>query len=154
MEIEVSFIWLVMGLVMVALEVFAISGVGLLFAGLGALMVGLLLEVGYIAPDNISVQLVAFFGFTAAWTGMLWKPLQKMLKGKHADKQGYSDMVGHTATVAGKPLVKGGIGQASWSGTIMTCKLDDSSDVVEVPIGAPVEITAVVGSMLVVKPKS
>ncbi len=142
--------WLMIGALLIFLEIAFIQGIGLLFAGLGAICVGAVLTAGM--TKDVTEQFIMFFVFTAIWTGLLWKPLKNFIKGKNS---GYSDMVGSTAIIYGEDLARGKTGSVKWSGTIMNCKLDNnysSGDIIA--LDTEVIITEVSQGILIVRPSS
>jgi len=148
-----AFLWLLFGVVTILAEVLAVApGVGLLFSGLGALCVSLLL---YSLPDtgmSLVGQLTWFLGFTVAWAVLLWKPMKRWRM--PSSKSGtYHNIVGDRATVAGGGLVKGQVGQVAWSGTLMNAELAPAVTVATLPVGAVVEVVAVQGNTFIVQPK-
>lgn len=148
-ELSPTVIWMLAGALMIALEIMALPGIGFLFAGLGALTVGVCLMLGVIV-ETIP-QFSVFFIATAIWTAILWKPIKKMMRGKDS---GFSDMVGSTAVVFGDALQPGKYGQVKWSGTIMKCELQSSgNDGGAVEPGTEVTITRVEQGVLHVKVK-
>lgn len=142
-------LWLCFGVVCFVVEALIVTGVGFLFAGLGALTVGSLLAL---YPDISSLQQwILFFSISSLWAVILWKPLLRFRSKQGA--AGYQNMVGDVAYIAASGLKKGSIGEASWSGTIMRAKLADHAHVEELAGGAQAVITAVEGNVLVVKAK-
>ena len=144
-------IWLIAGVLMLVAEALGISGVGLLFAGLGALTLGALLEWGYVAPDDTLMQFIYFLGFTATWTLALWRPMRRFYSNRSGS--GYKNMVGDIAYVGEAGLAKNHAGEVTWSGTIMKAMLADELDIEKLDAGAAVEIMRVHGATLIVKPK-
>ena len=145
------YIWLIIGVGLLALEAFGLPGVGFLFAGLGALTVGLLLEMGLLAPAAYLWQITALFLFTACWTLLLWKPLQKF-RLRVKQKPAYDNLIGALATVHGAPLQPGRQGQVAWSGTFLQAELAPSVKE-EMPVGARVVIEEARGALVIVSPK-
>ncbi len=142
--------WLIAGAFFIFLEIAVLEGIGFLFAGLGAISVGAVLVSGRVMEPTH--QFMLFFALTGVWTGLLWKPLKKFLKGKNG---GYNDMVGSTAIVYGEDLAKGKTGKVKWSGTIMKCKVDtDYSLEGPIPLNTEVVITEVSQGILIVRPSS
>jgi membrane protein implicated in regulation of membrane protease activity len=142
--------WLMIGALLIFLEIAFIQGIGLLFAGLGAICVGAILSAGM--AEELTSQFIMFFIFTAIWTGLLWKPLKNFIKGKNS---GYSDMVGATAIVYEEDLTRGKIGKVKWSGTIMKCKLEDDFSLQEkIALDTEVIIIKVSHGILIVRPAS
>ncbi len=151
MNIPAELVWLILGTLAVLAEVLAVApGIGLLFSGLGALCVGLLLYSLPTTDFSLLGQVTWFLGFTVLWAVALWKPLKRW-RMPSARGQTYSNMLGERATVAGDGLRKGETGQVAWSGTIMNAMLAPEVTVTLLPAGATVEIVAVRGTMLIVK---
>jgi len=143
---NVTYLWLIAGAILVIAEFIILPGVGFLFAGLGAIITGALLEFGLIGGPMI--PWVVFFVATLAWTLILWKPL-KNYKLNHGEAAQFSDVIGKKAVLL-KPLAPGMTGQARWSGTIMNAKLDPNNTATLME-GTEVTITRVEGNVLVVK---
>ncbi len=144
-----SSIWFIVGGLFILLEITAVTGIGLLFAGLGAITVGAALEAGWI--ESLLVQFLVFFLSTSVWTAVLWKPLKSFVEGKDA---GFDDMVGSTAIVFGKAIPSGGKGEVKWSGTIMKCKYEpDTGDSSSIEPDTEVVISRVSKGVLIVKDK-
>lgn len=142
-------LWLAFGVACFVIEALVVSGVGFLFAGLGALTAGSILTA---MPETTSLQQwVAFFVASGLWALFLWKPLQKFY-GK-TKNDGYKNIVGDTAYIAANGLKKGETGEATWSGTIMKARLADDANVNELTGSTQVVIHAVAGNVLIVKPR-
>lgn len=152
MELSVTYLWLIAGVVMLAAEALGASGVGLMFGGLGCFTVGAMLTAGMLSDEATLAQWIVFFLATVLWAAILWKPLSRFYSGKN--KAGYSNMVGETAYVGSNGLKKGHVGEATWSGTIMKAQLADDANVPALEAGAQVTITDVKGVTLTVKPKA
>ena len=99
MELSPSIIWLLAGSILIAFEVTILSGVGLLFAGLSAICVGVALITGWI--ERPTVQFITFFLLTGFWATALWRPLKNFMK---SPQSGFDDMVGSIAVVCGDPI--------------------------------------------------
>ncbi|MFW0777737.1 MAG: NfeD family protein [Rickettsiales bacterium] len=145
-------IWLIAGVLMLVAEALGVSGVGLLFAGLGALSLGALLEWEYVALDDTLMQFIYFLAFTAAWTLVLWKPMRRFYSNRSGT--GYKNMVGDIAYVGEAGLTKNQPGEVTWSGTIMKAMLADELETQKLDAGVAVEIVRVHGTTLIVKPKA
>ncbi len=141
-------IWLIFGVFCFLVEIFAISGVGFLFAGLAALTVGC--AIGIFPELDLLMQIVIFLASGALWAILLWKPLQKF-RGNSSEQSVYNNIIGEAAYISESGLKKGQIGEASWSGTIMKAKLADDSAVEEISGGAKVVIVGVTGNTLLVR---
>lgn len=136
-----------------ALEAFGIPGIGFLFAGLSAILVGGLLLAGIVGDDAHMLQFTLWFALTGSFALALWKPLKRWRGAGDGETGQYSNMVGDSATIAEAPLRKGYPGKARWSGTVMNAELDANASVQEIPVGALAEIAEVRGTVLVLKPR-
>lgn len=141
--------WLVAGAVMVAMEAFAIAGVGLLFAGFGALSVALIIESDIVDETSIIAQIAWWCAMTVVWAALLWRPLKHFYH--RAPKQEYKNMVGSFATVGKGGLVANQEGEVRWSGTIMRARLAKDAHVTALSEGAEVVVVDVQGVTLIVK---
>jgi len=149
-DFPISSIWLAFGVFLIIFEVFFIPGIGLVFAGLGAVTVGGVLLTGWI--DTASSQFILFFLSTGAWAICLWKPLKKFIEVKDS---GFDDIVGSTAIVYGVALKKGKSGEVKWSGAIMKCELhSEGDDNLIIEVGEEVVIREVCKGILIVEEKS
>lgn len=144
-----SIYWLIIGVVFIGLEAFGLPGIGLFFAGIGAFLVGVIIEAGLITSEAIIAQCAWFFAFTSLSAALLWKPMQKWRLTRGGDA-GYSNMVGERATVTGEPLVKHKEGKVLWSGTVMIGELVSDSAAESVAVGEYVYIKSVKGAKLFV----
>lgn len=144
-----SYIWLVAGVLVIVIEFFVAPGLGIVFAGMGAIVVGALLELGVI--ESVTSQIISFAVATALWALLLWKPLKRALANKAAGK-GESHIIGTTAIVA-----KGGVnkvaGNAKWSGTIMKARLAKDAKIEKLKEGDLAEVVDLDGSTLILKLK-
>lgn len=151
-SISVAYIWLIAAVMLMALEAFGLPGIGLMFAGLGALIAGMAIQIGLVAEANYILQGIIFFLGTVVSTALLWKPLQKWRIKLH-QKPAYDSLVGGMATVHGAPLGKKREGQVMWSGTIMAAELAPDATVDELPVGTRVTVGDVRGSLVIVRPR-
>jgi membrane protein implicated in regulation of membrane protease activity len=146
MEVSNEILWLVAGVFMVIAEFALIPGLGLLFAGISAVLVGALLGLG--VDLSQSEQIIVFLGGTVILTATLYKKFKNLRTGKSKE---YSDMIGSKATVL-NDLAPGQTGSAKWSGTIMKARLC-SSCTDKALIGTEAEIIAVDGNVLILQIK-
>ncbi len=151
MELDPMILWLIAGVVFMVVEMAVITGVGFLFAGLGAITVGGTLSFSLIPSDNTLLQLVLFLAATALWSVALWKPLQKMRMGKN--KKSYNNIVGETAIVGDAGLNRITGGEVKWSGTIMKARLAEHAGVDNLAAGSQVIVKEINGNTLTVTPK-
>lgn len=140
------FLWLALGAVLLAFEAFGATGIGFLFAGLGAIVTAVLAHFG-LAQDWYS-QIAWFFGVTALWAVLLWKPMKKLRAQRHSGKDPYSNMIGDEVTVQPGGLQQGKTGKVKWSGTIMNARL--VAGIQEMEEGDTAIIQSVDGTMLMV----
>lgn len=145
---SVTALWLLGGAVFIGIEMFGMPGIGFLFAGIAALLVGGAIEIGLIAPENLLLQFALFFLFTSVSAMLLWKKLKK-IRGPV-----YSNMVGTQAEVIGGGLAGTREGQVKWSGTIMRARLAEDVIIDVLPSGTFVTISKVEGTLLHVIPKN
>jgi membrane protein implicated in regulation of membrane protease activity len=140
-------LWLIAGVACLGAEAAGVTGVGLLFAGLGALTAGSIVT----AQPELSLlhQWLCFLAATALWALFLWKPLQKWRS--EGSKNGYKNIVGDVVYIGSNGLKKGETGEATWSGTIMRAELAEGIDML--PGGSQAIVTSVSGNTLIVKPK-
>lgn len=144
---NIIFLWALFGAFAIALEAGGISGIGLFFAGLAGFCVATLISYNVILPQDFTLQLVWFFGLTALWAVVLWKPLQRILNAP--SQEAVPDLVGDTALLT-TDLIRGQKGQAQWSGTLMNAELSENEPSNALPAGTRVYIVKVVGNTLVV----
>lgn len=152
-ELPNAYGWLIAGAILLGLEAFGIPGVGFLFAGLAAILVGLAVHLNLIAADDWILQAGVFFGLTTLMAALLWKKIQQWRLNAPTGDQ-FSNIIGDYATVGKDGLKKGRAGQVSWSGTTMSAQIDPGCALESLEEGAVVIITAVKGNQLFVAPES
>lgn len=143
----VSVYWLLAGAVLLALEAFGLPGLGFLFAGLAAILVGLTVESGFVAADAVVAQWAIFFLATGLFAVLLWKKLKQWRMNPAI--QPYSNIVGTEAHVT-QPIAAGGEGEVRWSGTLMRARAADGQPIAS---GTTVLVQAVEGNVLHVAPR-
>lgn len=148
---EYSYYWFIACILFFLLEALGATGIGFLFAALGAFCTGILLQAGLIAEDQYLTQGAAFFMLTALWALILWRPLKRMRLSKSAPN--HHDIVGRHAIVSDEGLAKGSTGHARWSGTIMRARLAEDAVMDMAAGGQELKIVAVDGSTLVLAEK-
>ena len=142
------YIWLALGATLLALEAFGASGIGFLFAGLGAIVAAIFAHLGW--AETFLSQTSAFFLATVFWAVILWMPMQKLKVQKGAESTDFNNMIGDEATVSQGGLAANITGKVRWSGTTMSAKLLAGS--VPQAEGATVIIKQVKGTVLTVAP--
>ncbi|BDU60335.1 hypothetical protein FLA4_07450 [Candidatus Rickettsia kotlanii] len=114
-------IWLITGIICIVVEFFAVSSIGFLFFGLGALSNTL---VVYNYPLVSLTNQITFFGILSLiWFCILYYHLKKYVYNKTDKTKNYSDMIGKTVEVYSSTVSSDTIGQVRWSGAIMNAYL-------------------------------
>lgn len=144
-----TYIWLMAGIALVIFDALHLGGIGLFFAGLGAIVTGAALQLGLLSVEGPVAQWITFFASTAVFAALLWKPVQKFRAGR---THSYNNIVGETAYVGSNGLTRRG-GEVTWSGTIMKAELAKGVLVEKLDAGAQVTVVEVKGATLIVKPK-
>ena len=145
----VTYLWLIAGVLLVLFDTLHLGGVGIFFAGLGAIIAGAAVWTGLIGQDAYVAQWLLFISAAALWALILWIPMRKFRQRRHGK---YSNIVGETAYVGSQGLSRRKGGEVTWSGTIMKARLADNA-MEALEAGTPVIITNVQGATLVVKPE-
>ena len=148
-EQDPAIIWLAVGALLLALEAFGLPGIGLLFAGMAAIIVGIAVNYNGIEADDYVLQGAIFFLFTGVFAALLWKRLKEWRSG--SPDSGYNNMVGDIAVVSGAGLKKGERGEAAWSGTTMKAEIADDEPAESFEAGTQLRIAAVEGIVLKLK---
>ena len=142
-----TILWLLGGAVFIALEIFGIPGIGFLFAGIAALIIGGAVELGFLDADSVLLQFVLFFAMSGASAAILWSKL------KTKSPEPYSNIVGTEAMVGVGGLVGNKEGQVKWSGTLMRAQLVENDGLDAVAEGTAVTIERIEGNLVFVRPK-
>jgi membrane protein implicated in regulation of membrane protease activity len=140
-----EFLWIVLGVVMIVLEMILVSGIGFLFAGLGAITTALLLAFDLISQE-LGVSLAVFLISVVAWWLLLWYPI----KLSRRTREPYQDLVG-TIVVLNHELRKGQVGSVVWSGVTMRAALDKEEQASSLKKGQRAQITRIKGNILYLK---
>ena len=144
-----SILWLLTGAAFLAIEAFGAPGIGFLFAGLGAILTGLFIELDVIGSADYVMQAAAFFINSSLLAVLLWKKVKKF-RAAPGEPGTYSNIIGDEAVVT-LTLTPGGTGEVRWSGTLMRAELEQGSDALTE--GTAVIITAITGNILTVRAK-
>ncbi len=147
---SISIVWLIVGAALLAAEAMAFPGIGFLFAGLGAIITGVVVEFGFISDTDTTMQGAVFLISTSIFAMLLWKKLKAWRVNPNAPQ--YSNILGTEASVIGS-LKPGKKGQVKWSGTTMHARLQEGA-VAELAEGAIVTVVAVDGNVLTVVAKN
>jgi len=144
-----SILWLIAGAVLLALEAFGLPGIGFMFAGLGAILTGVITELGGVAADDTVSQAAIFCASTILFALLLWKKIKAWRL--NPKEKPYNNIIGDKAIVAEAGLKKGSTGQVRWSGTLMQAEIDEKESITDIAAGTHVHISAVEGNVLKVK---
>jgi membrane protein implicated in regulation of membrane protease activity len=134
--------WLVLGFVLLVIEVIIgfTSGI-LLFAGLGALTSGALMNFGIVPETWIAG--VATTGISAGIiTGLLWKPMKKFQGDKPIEKDNSSDLVGYQFVVNSN-ITETEPGFTQYSGIQWRVEIDKRAGVSRIEAGQRVSVSSV-----------
>ncbi len=112
-------IWLILGLSLLAAEVVMPGGIIMLFFGAGAMVTGLLVAVGIIGP--IWLQWAVFSVISVASLLALRGPILRWMASGNDDASSIDAIVGATA-VASERIAPGQLGTAELRGTSWTAK--------------------------------
>ena len=137
-----EFLWMILGVAMICLEMFIVTGMGFLFAGLGALTTFGMLEFQLI-ESNFVFNLAVFLTSSIAWWGVLWYPI-KLLK---CSKSSYQGLVGSVVTLS-SDIQKGQIGSIVWSGVRMRAALDKEEQALLLKKGTRAKVARIKGNIL------
>lgn len=135
--------WMALGFALLAAEVllFGFTTLVLLFAGLGALVTGLLMMLGVLPQSWIAG--VASFGIMTGLIGtLMWKPLQNMQNKPSQKRTSHSDFVG-LEFVLEQDISTSQKGHYRYSGVDWRVELDAGSDVQQLNKGQRVKVTGI-----------
>lgn len=149
---HLSGFWIALGFALLAAEVllFGFTTIVFLFAGIGALVTGILMSMA-ILPETWIAGTACFGITTGISSAILWKPLQAMQKKSEPQKEQKSDFVG-LEFVLSEAISTTSPGMYRYSGIDWTVELDARSDTDQLDAGDRVTVVSVdVGTMRVVK---
>jgi membrane protein implicated in regulation of membrane protease activity len=149
---HLSGFWIALGFVLLAAEVllFGFTTIIFLFAGLGALLSGLLMNLGVI-PETWIAGTACFGIATGVSSAVLWKPLMKMQDKSSAQQKPSSDLIG-LEFVLSEDISTTAPGSYRYSGIDWRVEIDASSDVDALAKGSRVVVvTVAVGVLSVIK---
>ena len=142
-------VWYGIGAVFLIVEAvfLGLSTLALLFLGIGALVTGLGVHIGYI--PSMEGQLTTFSLATAASALLLWKPFKAWQNNVREDRS--SDMIGMQVELS-EAIRTGQPGKVRWSGVDWKARLDQESGCTELASGTRVVVTRVAAGEMTVKP--
>lgn len=144
----ISVYWLLAGAVLLALEAFGLPGIGFLFAGIAAIVVGALVEFGLINDLAYITQTGVFFILTTLLGALLWNKLKSWRVNPSAPH--YHNMIGTEAVVT-RELFNDALGEVRWSGALMRARLAEKTG--SAIVGVTVIVREMDGNVLLVSPK-
>jgi len=124
-NLDPSYLWGIIGFVLLLTEFTLFPGLGILFLGLGALSNAALI---FNYDFSLYYQIFIFCSSSLIWFLILWWPLKYYVY-KHNTKDDYQGMLGNKAEVLSSDLNSKVIGQIKWSGTILNAKLQTTNNV-------------------------
>lgn len=145
--------WLIIAVLLIVLEVALGFTIVLLFAGLAAFTVSIVMYFDGIGSSEVVSQFAVFFLATFLWAIVLWKPFKKLIKDMAHNPDQYKNIVGQDAVVADEKIVRGRGGTVSWSGTLVNALIDESSKRDEMLKDDIVVITEVRDNIFIIKEK-
>lgn len=146
-----AYAWYGIGVAAIILEL-TMGGIGLIFAGLGAITVGALVNFHVInISDSWLLEIAAFLILTFLWTTILWKPFKKLTKG---DGKKYQDIINQEAAIYGDDgLEKGKTGNIKWSGSIVKARIAEDCSLLRIAKDESVYIVGKENGTLIISDK-
>lgn len=144
--------WIAIGFMLLAAEVllFGFTTILFLFAGIGALITGLLMSAGMLAETWI-VGVSSFGISTGVVSVLLWRPLRKMQDDNVPTQSHSSDLIGYEFVLkSDMSLVN--TGDHRYSGVDWKVELDPSAEVDNLSAGQRVVVVSVDAGVFRVKP--
>ena len=135
--------WIALGFALMACEVllFGFSTIIFLFAGIGAVVTGLLMMAG-ILPETWIAGVACFGISTGIISALLWKPFSKMQRSGRAPKPGQdSDLLGLTFVLS-TDISMTEPGSHRYSGIDWRVE-PDKNNMAGIPAGTPIKVTGV-----------
>ena len=117
-------IWILLGLILLALEMATPGGFFIAFFGIGALLVGILAGAGVI--ETVWLQWVLFTVFSVVSLVLFRRPLLEWMKRREPLRPAVDSLVGETALLT-EDLPPGGIGKAELRGTSWSVRSRDAA---------------------------
>lgn len=140
---NLSGFWIAIGFAMLAAEVllFGFTTIIFLFAGLGALITGLLMEAE-ILPQTWIAGTACFGITTGICSALLWKPLKKMQDTATPQKKQKSDIVGYEFVLT-EDIAVASPGKYRYSGIDWRVEIERGSGIDAIAKGERVVVTSV-----------
>ncbi len=134
--------WMLLGFLFLIVEVSTgfVTGV-FLFAGIGAIITGLLMMLG-ILPESWIAGISSTGIASGLSVALLWKPLKKLQGSKTLEKDNSSDLVGHQFELTSN-LDQNTSSNISYSGVNWRVELDNTSEKKSLLQGEQVVVSSV-----------
>jgi membrane protein implicated in regulation of membrane protease activity len=149
LPIAPRYFWLLIAAFFLMLEAFGVIGVGMMFGGIAALIVGILIEFGVIDEVEMITQTAVWFGFTSLSAALLYKPMKRW-RTTSSSGQHYDNIIGDSAKVVEDEIIRGTEGKVSWSGTVMNASIDPQCSVDSFAVGQTVKVCEVRGNLFLI----
>lgn len=145
--------WMLLGFLFLVIEVSTgfVTGV-FLFAGIGAVVTGLLMMMG-ILPETWIAGISSTGLASGLSVALLWKPLKKLQGSKAPEKDNSSDLIGHEFDLD-SDLDEQTDSTTTYSGVNWRVELDKSSSQRKINSGEKVVVSSVEVGMFKVVPKT
>ena len=142
-------VWYILGGIMLIVEakVLGLSIGILLFTGIGAMLTGVAVSLGFIHETQLEI---ITFGITSVVVaGLLWKPFKALQKNDGNTQDTSSDMLGMIVELT-STVSRTKHGTISWSGIEWKAVLDKSCPEDSIEKGGNVKVTAVTAGKMTV----
>jgi membrane protein implicated in regulation of membrane protease activity len=139
-------LWLVLGVVLAALELVSSGGFYLIFFGVAAMFIGLMTLIGLAGPAWL--QWVVFAVLSLVLLLAFRRPILKMLQ---VDTGPVDSLVGAIAVVVDQPIAPGGVGRAELRGSTWSAR---NLHATELARGARCRVERVDGLMIFLLPEA
>ena len=136
--------WLVLGLILIALELAVSGGLHIIFFGAAALIVGAFSLLGIAGP--VWMQVLLFTIFSGLSLALFRRPLQRLLQGDGGE---VDSLVGETALTL-DDILPGGFGRAELRGSVWSARNASSGPLQK---GQRCTVTAVDRLTLILQPE-
>lgn len=144
--------WISLGFILLTIEVL-ITGFGtivFLFAGLGAIVCGLLMMAGLL-PTTWLVGVATFGISTGLLSVLLWKPMKRFQDNSTPQARQNNDLIGLQFTLQ-DDITLMQAGSHKYSGITWRVEIDDDSGIERIAAGQKVEVSAAHVGVFKVKP--
>lgn len=143
--------WILLGFILLVLEVVTGLTTGIfLFAGLGALVSGLLMQTGLLA-ETWTAGIASVGISSGVIAAILWRPLQRLQGGRTGEKDNSSDLVGYEFVIE-QDVTTLAPGKIRYSGVDWRVELHKDAGVDSITAGQRVAVASVDVGVFRVKP--